>query len=425
MKVLILGLSARSHALARACLKSPLLTQLVVAPGNDGIAQETECHPLDMNNLDAVVQFVLNFKPDLVIIAPEGLAALGLVDVLRSQDICVYGPTQNLMELQNSQLYSRNFMHKYGIPTASFAQFDNLEETLNCLKGERFPTVIKSDITQGGNPTVILANDYKQAEDAVRLIHSSSQLSGKKANILIEEYLKGEDIAINLMVCGEKSVTLPLAHDYNHLYEGDTGPLTFGMGAYAPLAWVPASTQELIHRSIIEPTLYGFKHEGYEYRGSLQIKVILTAQGPKAIDFKVALGDPACQTLLPLFASDALEAFLACAKGTLDPSSVVFNTKTSVTIIKNAQGYPFAFNTGEPITFPSEIPSHLSILHGATKKKADGSFITDGGRVLHINALGPSLVEAALAAYTFCQKVHFPSEFYRKDIGLKIIEQTK
>ncbi len=425
MKVLILGLSARSHALAKACLKSPLLTKLLVAPGNDGIAQDAECQAVDINNLDSVLQCVLSFSPDLVIIAPEGLVNLGIVDVLRSQDICVYGATQNLMELQNSQLASRHFMHKYGIPTASFAQFDNLDETLACLKGERFPTVIKSDIMQGGTPMVVLATHYSQAEDAVRLIYSSSQLNGKKPNILIEEYLKGEDIAINLMVCGEKSVILPLAHDYNHLNEGDSGPLTFGMGAYAPLAWVPAATQELIQKSIIETTLYGFKHEGYDYRGSLQIKVILTAQGPKAIDFKVALGDPACQTFLPLFESDPLEVFLSCAKGTLDPSNVRFNNKTSVTIIKNAQGYPFAFNTGEPITLPADIPPCVSILHGATKKKTDGTFISDGGRVLHINAIGPSLIEAALEAYAVCKKTHFASEFYRKDIALKIIEQIK
>lgn len=422
MKVLIIGAGARAHAIARACSKSPRVTKVVVAPGNDGMVPDAECHFLDLSNLDGILQFVLDFKPNLVIVGPEGPVGLGLVDLLRSQDILVYGASQKLIQFEDSKRFARQFMHKYGIPTPSFAQFDDASSALDCLKGERFPTVIKSDGLRDANG-VVIAHSYEQAQDAVTLLFDSGTLTGKKTEVLIEEYIKGEEVAITVMVCGQNYLLFPFTQDYTRLNDNDLGSLTPGMGSYAPTPLISPNLKELIIKNIVEPTIYGFKHEGFDYRGTLQISIILTPQGPKAIDFKVRFGDPSCQALMPLFETDPFEAFLSCAQGTLDPSSVRFSSKASIVIVKVAQGYPFAFKADEPIHIPTQLPEGTAILHSGSKRQADGALHTHLGRVIHINAVANTLVEAAMEGYALCQETHFASEHYRKDIALKVINE--
>lgn len=422
MKVIILGSGGSAHALALACAKSDLLKTLMVAPGNAGMEPPIQCVPINLDSLDTVVQWVLKEKPDLVIISSEESIDYGLTDILRSQDIPVYGPTKSMLKLENSRLYAKNFMHQYGIYHPNFAQFGTEEEALECLRGESFPTVIKSD-RPTADGSVVIAKTPQEAEDAIHVMFQGNTLGVRE--VIIEEFLKGEEISIMLMVSGDRYVLMPFVHVYNKLQDNDQGPTTHGMGAYAPTDLVSEELKNELVKTIIEPTLSAFKHENFDHCGTLQISIILTSKGPKVIDYKVRWSSPACQTLIPLFASDPLKAMFACAKKELDTQAVEFKNDACVSIALVPHNYPHTTSPGDKLILPTlHYPGH-HLFCGDIHKDAQGHFATGEGVVSYVVCTGKTLIEAAMEAYGLSEQVQFPGRYYRKDIAIRPITRTR
>lgn len=416
LTVLILGSGGREHALVRACSSSPLVSKTIAAPGNGGIASEVPTFAIDPENAEAVVTLAREHGVNLAIVGPEAPLAAGVADALREVGIPTYGPGRDGAQLEASKVFCKDFLARYKIPTAAYGSFSETQAALDYLAEHPAPIVVKASGLAAGKG-VVMCETQAEAEAAVRSILDEQVFGPAGGEIVIEEWLRGEEASIMVMVSGEDFVCLPSSQDHKRIGEGDSGLNTGGMGAYAPASIVTPELQVRIEDEVIRPTLAGLVAEGIDFRGTLYVGLMLTEAGPKVLEYNVRFGDPECQVLLPLCESDPIELLHACATRSLQPSQVKLKDAKAIIVILAAKGYPGPYPKGETITFPNELPEGVSIIHAGTRKRSDGSIETSGGRVLGVVSLGDTLHEAAAKAYATAESVNWENQYFRRDIA--------
>ncbi|MDO9442041.1 MAG: phosphoribosylamine--glycine ligase [Beijerinckiaceae bacterium] len=420
MNVLLIGSGGREHALARALSTSPQLDTLFVAPGNPGIAEIATCVSVNAADHAAVIDFCRLMKVEFVVIGPEAPLVAGLVDDLERAGIAAFGPSKAAAQLEGSKGFTKDLARDFNIPTAAYGRFTDKASALAYLGAHAAPIVVKADGLAAGKG-VIVAMSNSEARDAVETIFSGA-FGAAGAEIVIEEFLEGEEASFFALCDGDRALPFASAQDHKRVGDGDTGPNTGGMGAYSP---APIMTDEMnarVMREIIEPTLRGMKSRGTPYRGVLFAGLMIGADGPKLIEFNARFGDPETQAMLPRLEEDLLPLLLACARGALTQNSVHLSKRAALTIVHAARGYPEAPEKGSVIKGVERAAAlgDVLVFHAGTKR--DGAdLIANGGRVLNVTALGATVREARERAYEAIAKIEWPEGFYRRDIGWRAV----
>lgn len=418
LTVLILGSGGREHALLKACLRSPRVASVRVAPGNGGMALEAECLEVDAADPAAVLALVRRTRSTFVIVGPEVPLAAGVVDVLEAAGIAAYGPLAAGARLEASKAFSKDFMARHGVPTAASATFRALAPALEYARAQPVPIVIKASGLAAGKGVVIAAT-HADAEAALRDMMETKVFGSSGDEVVIEEFMQGEEASIMLMVCRDEYLMLPPSQDHKRVGEGDTGPNTGGMGAYAPTTVVTPEVERRLRDEIIGPTLRGLKADGIDYRGTLYVGIMVTEAGPKVVEFNVRFGDPECQVLLPSLETDPVGIMEDIAHGRFQPAVVKLRPGATIIVVLAAGGYPGTIRTGDPIALPASLPVGVDIVHGGTRRLPDGRVVVAGGRVLGVVAHGPTLEAAARLAYAVVPLIRFEGGHHRRDIGYR------
>jgi len=416
LKVLVLGSGGREHTLARICSQSPIVEKVAVAPGNGGMADEFETFDLSVEDNEAIVNLAKDEGIDLVVVGPEVPLCNGAVDALTEAGIAAYGPNKSAARLEGSKAFSKDFFARQGIPTAEYGNFSTVGPALEYLSGCKMPIVVKASGLAAGKG-VLICESREEAEAAVRDMLAGSSFGESGKEVVIEEFLEGEEASLHLICSGESYVALPMSQDHKKVGEGDVGLNTGGMGAYAPTRLVTPEMLAEYEESIVRPTLAGLKAEGIEFRGTLYVGLMLTNAGPKVLEFNVRFGDPETQVILPLLDDDLVPLLLASARGEELPDSLRFKEAYAMVVVLASAGYPESYPKGEVISAPSDFPEGSQLIHAGTKLDEEGKCVTAGGRVLGAVGMGSSLQEARERANAVCESVDYPSKYFRRDIG--------
>ncbi|HHX15206.1 MAG TPA: phosphoribosylamine--glycine ligase [Fibrobacter sp.] len=424
MNILIIGSGGREHAIALAVKQSPLCERLVCAPGNPGMALLSECIPVSLTDPKAIADLAEKEKIDLTIVGPEIPLVAGVVDEFRKRGLRAFGPVALAAALEGSKAFSKNVMKKYGVPTAAYETFTDLQAALDFLKTHPAPIVVKASGLAAGKGAVVCLTD-KEAFDIVEEMLGEKAIFGESGKtIVIEEFMEGEEASIFAICDGKDYVLLASAQDHKRAYDNDEGPNTGGMGAYSPAPVVTDALLEEVKKTVIEPTLAGMIQEGAPYTGVLYVGVMVTSTGPKVVEYNCRLGDPECQIVLPLYDGDVLALFDAAERGELAKLDAPKAPKGSAAIVVLASaGYPGEYEKGKAVTGIEEAEKQgARVLHAGTQMQ-NGELTTAGGRVFGVVGTGISLQDALNQAYGACEKVKFEGKFYRKDIGKKGLER--
>ncbi|MBK8935586.1 MAG: phosphoribosylamine--glycine ligase [Chloroflexi bacterium] len=413
MKILIVGSGGREHALAWKLAQSPLVEEIFIAPGNAGTGLIGTNVPIAVEDVAGLVAFAREKGIGLTAVGPEIPLALGLVDAFQAAGLTVFGPTQAAAQLETSKAFAKAFMQEVGIPTAVSATFTDYQQAANYLPDG--PVVVKASGLAAGKG-VIVCDNRAEAEAALRQIMLDREFGPAGDEVIIEERLSGPEVSLLAFCDGQTAVPLPPARDHKRAYDGDLGPNTGGMGVYAPPPDVDAALVDHIMRTFIQPAVDGMARRGAPYVGVLYAGIMLTAVGPKVLEFNCRFGDPETQALLPLLDGDLAEILLACAAGRLTPEMVRVHSGACATVVMAAPGYPGTYPKGLPITGLEAVPEEVVVFHAGTHH-ADGQIVTSGGRVLCVSALGADLATAVSRAYAGVAAIHFDGAHYRTDIG--------
>ena len=420
MNILIIGSGGREHSLAWAVAQNPKCENLIVAPGNAGIAEIAVCADIDIYNNSQVLEFSQNNKIDLVIIGPEGPLANGISDLLRKSGIKVFGCSKEAARLESSKKFTKDLCKKVGVPTANFEFFNNSKKAKEYVIKQGVPIVIKLDGLAAGKG-VVVARDQKTAFNAIDdfLDQKESILENK---ILIEEFLEGEEASFFVLSDGKNLLPIGSAQDHKTAYDNDQGPNTGGMGAYSPAPILTQSIMDLTIESIIKPTIEEMSNRGTPYKGVLFAGLMIRNGIPKLIEYNVRLGDPECQALMIRLGPQVLDLIIACVSTKLDQAKINWANDHSVTIVLATKGYPGNYRNGSKIRFVEELKSDSlnQVFHAGTKRD-NSNLLANGGRVLNITARGCSLLEARDRAYSTLEKIDWPEGFYRSDIGWRAL----
>lgn len=429
MKVLILGSGGREHALAWKIAQSPLVDEVFSAPGNPGMDKLGPCFDIDITDLKAVQELALQITPDLVIIGPEAPLAAGVSDVLRARGFDVFGPSQAAAQLESSKGFAKDLMAKYGVPTAAYGRFSDLTEALDYLETVDGPYVIKADGLAAGKGVVIVESQ----EDAENTVEEfmTGKFGEASSEIVIEEFMTGEEASIFVMTDGEGAIYLPAAQDHKRVGDGDVGPNTGGMGAYAPAPVIDARMMELIQALIVEPMLSGMAEDEMPYQGVLYVGIMVTKDGPKVVEFNARFGDPECQALMVGLPGDIVPALLVCSTGGLVSSHAslcemmsLSSFRPSAVVVMAADGYPGTVTKGaiiEGVSKADEVEG-VTVFHAGTDVNDKNELIAVGGRVLGITATADDLRTAIGRAYEGVAEINWPTGFFRKDIGHRVLK---
>lgn len=421
MRILIIGGGGREHAIAWSLAKSPKNPTLFVAPGNTGTKELATNISLDPQNSAGVVSFVKDNKIDLVIIGPEQPLVDGLADFLRANEISVVGPSGKAARLEGSKSFAKAFMARHSIPTAAFQTFRRGEsrEALHFVREQGAPIVVKASGLAAGKGAIVCMT-LSEAELAIEQLMVSQTLGDAATEVVVESFMTGEEVSVFVLTDGKDYVTLAPAQDHKRIGEGDTGPNTGGMGAYAPApAYTPQIEQE-VSRSIIEPTLAGMRAEGHPFQGILYVGLMLTPNGPSVVEFNCRLGDPETQVVLPLLKEDAVDVFMAMAEGGVEKLSLEKAHESSACVVMASEGYPGAYPKGRPITgLGLTSDPAVMVFHAGTIENERGEIETNGGRVLAVSATSATLKGALDLAYDRVARISFDGSQYRRDIGQK------
>jgi phosphoribosylamine--glycine ligase len=422
--VLVVGSGGREHALVRALLASPTSARIICAPGNAGIAEDVDCVPIAADDLAGLVELAQREKIEFVVVGPEVPLALGLADQLIAAGISVYGPKADGARLEASKIFAKQILLKHAIPTAPAAFFSSVPPARAYLRTRKIPIVIKADGLAAGKG-VIVAQTLEDADSAVREMLEGEKFGASGRQILVEDCLYGEETSILVVVSGRDYVILPTSQDHKRVGDGDTGPNTGGMGAYSPAEVVTPGLLERIEREIVRPSVKAIAAEGIDYRGTLFIGVMLTPDGPSVVEYNARFGDPETQVVLPRLTNDVLALLWAASQRELAGVKLQTKPEHAICVVIAAKGYPDVYSKGDVITFPATLPTGVAIYHAGTARKSTGEIVTNGGRVLGVTALGPTLRAAADKAYAACDQIVCSNKYFRRDIGARQLTRVK
>ena len=417
MKVLVLGSGAREHAMCWSLANSPLISKLICAPGNPGIAEEAQCINININNNDEIISLALKEKVDLVIPGPEIPLVNGIIDELNKVNIKAFGPSKEASKLEGSKQFTKNICKLANIPTAESEVFTNRDEAIKYIKKNKLPIVIKADGLAAGKGVVIAQNE----NEAITAIDNSfNGLFGEAGKtILIEEYLEGVEASFFALCDGVTAIPLANAQDHKRVGDGDTGPNTGGMGAFSPTPNLTESVNNNIIDDIIIPTLIEMDKRGSPFQGILYAGLMLTKDGPKLIEYNVRFGDPECQVILTRIKSNLFEAILAAVDHTLEKFHLRFYDEVALTIVMASNGYPGKYKTHSIIKGIADANNikGIKVFHAGTTLDSEKNIVSNGGRVLSVTANAKNIKEARVLAYKAIEYIKWDDGFYRKDIG--------
>lgn len=422
MNVLVLGSGGREHALAWAIAKSPHLDSLFVAPGNGGTATIAKNVPLDMNDADAVIGFARSENIDLVVIGPEAPLVAGVADAIRAAGIAVFGPGAQGARLEGSKSFSKEFMLAHGLPTARYKKCTSQDEAMDYLREVGAPIVVKADGLAAGKG-VVVAEDMEEAEEAVRDCFAGD-FGEAGSVVVIEEMLEGPECSMLAFLSEGKALAMPCAQDHKRAFDGDLGPNTGGMGVYSPVPCVTPELEAAMQEIMQNAAAATAKEFDDAYTGVLYGGFMLTAEGPKLLEFNARFGDPETQVIMPRLESDALEAFYMVATGKLDALDLRWTDQVAVCVVLASDGYPGSYEKGKVILGIEEAEEldGVTVFHAGTAFNQDGELVTNGGRVLNVVALADTFEDARELAYEACDKINFEGKQYRHDIALRALE---
>ncbi len=422
MKVLVIGSGGREHTLAWKLAQSPLLSQLYIAPGNGGTRELGENIEVDISDHDALKEIVKEHSIDLTIVGPEQPLVDGIVDAFQMENLSIFGPRQNAARLEGSKAFSKDFMERHQIPTGKSKTFEDAESAIAYIRDTGAPIVVKASGLAAGKG-VIVAETEEQAIEAIEKIMVSREFGQAGNRVVVEEFLQGEELSVIAITDGKSYKLLASSQDHKPAYDGDKGPNTGGMGAYAP---APAATMELmneVRQNIIEPTLSGMASEKAPYVGFLYFGLMLTTDGPKVLEYNCRLGDPETQVILPLMKSDLLGVIQSVMHGELEETIVDISSEYATCVVAASGGYPGSYEKGKIISGLKDVNNeYAQVFHAGTSR--DGQdILTAGGRVLAVSCFGDTLQESVDRAYGELKKIHFENMHYRNDIAQKGIDR--
>jgi len=417
MKILVLGAGGREHALAWKLRQSPRVTEVYCAPGNGGISEVATCVPLKVSEQEALVAFAKAQAIDLTVVGPDDALAAGIVDRFEAEGLRIFGPVQAAARLESSKVFAKEFMQRHGIPTAASGHFTDSTLAQEFAARMALPVVVKADGLALGKG-VIIAETHAEAAAAIRQIMDERKFGDAGRAVVIEEFLQGPEVSIHALVDGASYLLFPSAQDHKRAQDGDVGLNTGGMGTYSPVPQLTATLELEVREQVLERFLAGLKADGIRYKGMLFPGLILTAAGPRVLEFNCRFGDPETQVLLSRLETDLLNLLEACIDGTLAQQTPRWKAGAAVCVIAASGGYPDAYETGKPIEGLGEAAREAVVFHAGTRLQ-DGVLFTSGGRVLGVTATGADLGEARDLAYRATAKITFEGMHFRRDIGAK------
>lgn len=423
MKILIVGSGGREHAIAWSVAKSPKADKIYCAPGNAGIAEFAECVSIGAMEFDKLADFAEEKEIDLTIIGMDDPLVGGVVDVFEKRGLKVFGPRKNAAVLEGSKAFSKDLMKKYKIPTAGYENFDDSEKALEYLRTEaKFPIVLKADGLALGKG-VLICQDLAQAEAGVKEIMEDKKFGTAGNTMVIEEFMTGREVSVLSFVDGKTIRTMTSAQDHKRAMDGDQGLNTGGMGTFSPSPFYTKEVDEFCQKYIYQPTVDAMASEGRPFKGIIFFGLMLTAEGPKVLEYNARFGDPEAQVVLPRMKTDIIDVIEACVNGTLDQMELEFEENAAVCVVLASEGYPVKYEKGIPMTGFENFKDKdgYYCFHAGTKFQ-DGGIVTNGGRVVGITAKGKDLKEARKNAYEATEWIQFANKYMRHDIGKAIDE---
>jgi phosphoribosylamine--glycine ligase len=423
MRVLVIGSGGREHALAWAIAKSPRLERLVVAPGNGGTGRVAVNAEIDITDHGAVLALAKAERIALVVIGPDAPAVAGLADEVRAAGLLCFGPSQAAAQLEGSKSFTKELCDEAGIPTAAYGTFDDAPSALAYLASQSAPIVVKADGLAAGKGVTVCAT-MAEAEDAVRDCFSGA-FGASGSRVVIEEFLEGEEASVFALCDGTDIVMLPSAQDHKRVWDGDRGPNTGGMGAYSPAPVMTPELMERTRREIIEPTVRRMAERGTPFTGVLFAGLMITASGPKLIEYNVRFGDPECQVLMMRLKSDVLDLLEATARGNLAGVVPEWRPEAALTVVVATRGYPVSAPRGSVIRGAEDQDTDDLVIFQAGTDRNGVHLVANGGRVLNVTALGRTVHEAQTRAYAAVDRIDWPEGFCRRDIGWRAVEREQ
>ena len=417
MKIMVIGGGGREHAIVKKLKENPNVTALYCLPGNGGIAWDAVCVPIAATNLDSIVRFAKEHSIDYAVVAPDDPLAMGAVDLLETIGVPCFGPRKNAAIIEASKVFAKELMKRYGIPTARYETFDNMDAALRYLETAPMPAVIKADGLALGKG-VIIAQTLSEAKEAVRAMMEDKRFGKSGERIVIEEYLEGPEISVLSFTDGKTVVPMVSSMDHKRAGDGDTGLNTGGMGTVAPNPYYTPEVADRCMREIFLPTIRAMAAEGRPFKGCLYFGLMLTKDGPKVIEYNCRFGDPETQVVLPLLKTDLLTVMQAVTEERLADCPVTFSDGAAACVILASDGYPGSYQKGFPIRIPDDLNAEIFT---AGVKETDGQLVTSGGRVLGVTATAPTLKEALQKAYAAAEQIRFENVYYRRDIGKRAL----
>ena len=416
MNVLVVGGGGREHAICLALSRSPRVEKLYCAPGNGGISELAECVDIAATDLERMLQFVKDSPVDFVVVAPDDPLALGMVDMMESAGIRVFGPRRNAAILESSKVFSKNFMRKYGIPTAEFSVFSDAAAARDHILSRGAPIVVKADGLALGKG-VVVAESIEAAIEAVDMIMLDRKFGNSGSSVVIEEYMTGPEVTVLAFTDGKTVVPMLSSQDHKRALTGNLGSNTGGMGAFCPSPKYTPEIAETCMKTIIRPTVDAMCAEGRPFSGVLYFGLMLTPNGPRVVEYNARFGDPEAQAVLTMLKTDLLDVFETIADGRLADIEIEWHDGFSCCVVIASGGYPGEYEKGFKISGLDRVPDNVTVYHAGTIR-SNGGFATNGGRVLGVTAAGSSLSLAAQRAYEGVGRISFTNAYYRTDIGL-------
>lgn len=423
MRVLVVGQGGREHALCWKLRQSPQVKELFAAPGNAGIAEIADCVSIGVADIIELADFAEKLKIDLTVIGPELPLTLGIVDEFRKRDLAIFGPTRLAAELEGSKVFSKEFMKKYDIPTGDASVCTTYDEAHAIAKKGKFPKVIKVDGLASGKGVFVVKN-VKEADECFTHLFQERKFGNAADRVLVEEFLEGEEVSFLVLTDGKRVAPLVPTKDYKKAFDGDEGPNTGGMGSHSPAVVLPSDMGAEILRTIILPTIQGMESEGRRYTGCLYVGLMLTAGGPKVLEYNCRFGDPETQAQMLRLESDLADVLAQVARGELLETKLAWKKEAAACIVVAVDGYPGEFKKDVEVTVDPTDDGSVVIFHAGTRRDGDRT-IAVAGRVVNVCARDASLSEALRKAYAATGKVHFEGAWYRKDIGWRALDQRR